>query len=134
MVPDRAQEEVKGLVGRNVAVQLIENSGQCYALITGLESPCPPWGANRHDILIVIPAAYDAAELDGFYVGLPYSFNGGEHNRVNGNIVELLGRKWKQVSWHYPEGKPWRRGQDNLETHIFHCSGFFVGRGAVNAR
>lgn len=134
MVPDRAREEAEELAGRGIAVQLTESSGQCFALTTVAGTPSPPWGASQHDILIAVPAAYDAAELDGFYLALPYKYDGGEHPRVNGSIVQALDRNWRQVSWHYPEGKAWRRGQDNLETHIFHCRGFFLHRGAVNAR
>jgi hypothetical protein len=81
-----------------------------------------------------VPAAYDAANLDGFYVGLPCGYNNGEHPRIQGNIIEAMERKWRLVSWHYPEGKLWRRGQDSLETHIVHCRGFFLHRGAVNER
>jgi len=133
MCPDRAREEVADLARRGIKVTLVAVEGQCYALVEGLEAPSPPWHSVRFDILIAIPAAYDAADLDGFYVALPCSFNNGEHPRVNGNIIEALQRKWRAVSWHYPEGEPWKRGQDSLESHIFHCRGFFLQRRAVNA-
>ncbi len=133
MGPDRVCEEVDELVRRGVAVKPVDLNGQCYVLVEGVEAPSPPWSSARFDILIAIPAAYDAAELDGFYVALPCGFNNGEHPRIKGNVIELLKRKWRQVSWHYPEGKPWRRGQDSLETHIFHCRGFFLQRRSVNA-
>jgi hypothetical protein len=134
MIPERAREEADELARRDVAVQLLEANGQCYAWTKGLEASSPPWNSASNDILIAIPAVYDAAELDGFYVALPCSFNDGEHPRINGNIIEVLQRKWRAVSWHYPEGKPWKRGQDSLETHIVHCRGFFLHRGAVNER
>ena len=133
MGPNRVCEEVDELVRRGVAVKPVELNGQCYVLVEGVEAPSPPWSIARFDIVIAIPAAYDAAELDGFYVALPCGFNNGEHPRIKGNVIELLERKWRQVSWHYPEGKPWRRGQDSLETHIFHCRGFFLQRRSVNA-
>jgi hypothetical protein len=133
MIPERAQEEVAELAGRGVVIRLIEVNGQCYAhtSITGI--PVPAWEKAEHEILIPIPAVYDAADLDGFYIALPYRYDGGEHKRVNGNTIDALDRKWRQVSWHYPEGKAWRRGQDTLETHIVHCRGFFLQRGATNA-
>jgi hypothetical protein len=134
MFPDRAGEEVDQLAHQHVAVQRVEASGQAYVMVTGLEAPSPPWSDKRADILIAIPAAYDAAELDGFYVALPCGFNNAEHPRINGATIEVAQRKWRAVSWHYPEGKPWKRGQDSLETHIVHCGGFFLQRGAVNAR
>src|SRR5262245_47310150 len=134
MCPDCANNEVAPLRLRGLAVQLVDTNGQCYALVEAMKSPAPPWGTPHHDILIPIPAAYDAAELDGFYIALPYTFNGGEHPRAKGNVIDVLQRKWCQVSWHYPDGKPWRRGQDSVETHIIHCQGFFLHRGAVNER
>ena len=79
--------------------------------------------------------AYDLGTgLDGFYILLPYSFSGGEHNRVNGQTVTVGGRQWKAVSWHYPDGKQFSSGTDSIESHIVHCRGFFLARGAVNAR
>jgi hypothetical protein len=134
MCAGRASEEVHDLGGRGVAIRLVENNGQCYALVGAVPSPAPPWNANRFDILIAIPAAYDAAELDGFYVELPCTFNGKDHPQIQGMIIDVEGRKWRLVSWHYREGKPWVRGKDSLETHIAHCRGFFLQRGVGNAR
>ncbi len=79
MGPDRVREEVDELVRRGVAVKTVELNGQCYVQVDGVEAPSPPWSSTRFNILIAIPAAYDAAELDGFYVALPCCFNNGEH-------------------------------------------------------
>ena len=84
--------------------------------------------------LVAIPTTYDTAPLDGFYLALPHIFNGGLHPRVNGQVVDLEERKWQLVSWHYTEERPWRRGQDDLDSHISHCRGFFLHRGAKNDR
>lgn len=134
MIPERAAEEVSVLVSRGMAIELTERNGQCYALVKGTKAPTPPWGKSEFDILIAVPAMYDAADLDGFYVELPCQYNNGEHPRVQGDVIEHLGRKWRLVSWHYADGRPWVRGQDTLETHIEHCHGFFLHRGAKNER
>jgi hypothetical protein len=134
MFPERAVEEVKELADGGMPVELTELNAQCYALVKGIEAPVPQWSKTQFDILIAIPAAYDAADLDGFYVELPCGYNGGEHTRVQGQVIEHLGRKWRLVSWHYADGRPWVRGQDTLETHIEHCHGFFLHRGAKNER
>ena len=133
MCPNRVKEEINELTGQGVAVRLAENNGQCYALSGGIAAPVPPWNKDRFDILIAIPAAYDAAELDAFYVELPCLFKGGDHPRIQGTVIEVDGRKWRLVSWHYKEGKPWVRGKDSLESHIAHCRGFFIERGLNNA-
>ena len=134
MAPERAREEVKKLADGGMAVELIELAGQWYAHASSVAVPSPPWNKASFDILIAIPAAYDAANLDGFYVELPCRFGDGEHPRVQGQVIEILGRQWRLVSWHYPDIRPWMQGVDNLDTHIVHCRGFFLHRGAVNAK
>jgi Prokaryotic E2 family E len=131
--PRAAQDEVTRLSRRGIKIELVDAVGQCYALASGVDAPVSPWDRASYDILIAIPAAYDDAGLDAFYLGLPYTFKGGTHPRVQGAVIELNGRRWQLVSWHYPEGASWKRGQENLETHTLHCKGFFLQRGAVNA-
>jgi Prokaryotic E2 family E len=134
MVPERVAEEVKELVARSVPVELSELNGQCYALVKAVKAPSPPWNKAQFDILIPIPAAYDSAGLDGFYVEWPCAYNNGEHKRIQGQYLDHLNRKWRLVSWHYPDDRPWVQGHDNIETHIEHCHGFFLHRGAVNEK
>ncbi len=133
MCPEAVVEEVKTLKARGMELELIELGPQYYVRVRGIEAPSPPWDRGAYEILIAIPAAYDDAGLDGFYLALPYEFNSGAHPRVNGAEVADDGRNWKLVSWHYPENRPWWRGLDDLETHVTHCRGFFLHRGAVNA-
>ena len=131
----KAEAEIARLAAAGVGIALVRIGEQPYALVRDLASPVPPWGSATHDILIIIPNAFDfGTPLDGFYLGLPYSFEGGLHNRVNGPTIDVESRKWQLVSWHYADGKPFRLGIDNIESHIAHCRGFFLQRGAVNAR
>jgi Prokaryotic E2 family E len=133
MCPQAVKDEVEGLAQRGVAVELVEANGQCYVLAPALPAPAPPWDRQSYDILVAIPAAYDAASLDAFYLALPYKFNNGTHARVQGGIITVKERQWQLVSWHYQDGKPWTRGFDDLASHLTHCKGFFLHRGAVNA-
>ena len=134
MCPAKIKEEVDSLAARGVKVKLIEAGGQWYVLAEVLPAPSPPWDRPAYDILVAIPAAYDAGPLDGFYIGLPYKFNDSTHPRVNGSVIQVEGRSWQLVSWHYPEGKPWQQGKDDLDSHLTQCRGFFLHRGAINAR
>ncbi len=133
MCPKKLEEEIAALIKRGVSVEAVEAHNQCYALATGLLAPAPPWDKHSFDILVAIPAAYDTASLDAFYLGLPYKFKGGTHPRVQGTIIAVRDRQWQLVSWHYPDGKPWLRGQDDLASHLTHCTGFFLHRGPINA-
>jgi Prokaryotic E2 family E len=132
MGPQAAQDEVAALAARGVPAELIEVEKQCYVLVRGLEAPSPPWDRGCYDILVAIPAAYDASSLDAFYLALPYKFDGADHPKISGGTVTFDGRQWRLVSWHYPDGKPWTRGQDDLASHLTHCKGFFLHRGALN--
>jgi hypothetical protein len=130
-----AKSEIERLTASGVAVTLVNEGSQPYALVRGVEAPSPPWDRTTYDILIAIPIAYDLGTgLDGFYIALPYWFQKGEHNRVNGQVVVVGNSQWKAVSWHYPDGRQFRLDVDNIESHIVHCRGFFLERGAVNAR
>jgi hypothetical protein len=130
-----ARSEIEKLADSGVRIKLVLDGAQPFALVEGVEAPVPPWDRMLYDILVPIPIAYDlGTPMDGFYLGLPYTFQKGEHNRVNGQVVTLQDRQWRAVSWHYPDGKQFRQGVDNIESHIVHCRGFFLARGAVNAR
>lgn len=130
-----AKAEIERLAANSASIELIMDGAQPYAWVQGIAAPAPPWDRSAYDILIPIPIAYDLGTgLDGFYIALPYSFDRGEHNRVNGQTLSLKDRQWKAVSWHYPDDKPFRAGTDSIESHIVHCRGFFLARGAVNAR
>jgi hypothetical protein len=129
--PKDIQSEVDLLTNRGLDLQLLEAGGQCYVL-AGIEAPSPPWDHPSQHILIAIPAAYRNAGLDAFYLGLPYKFKDSAHPSVNGGLVAAKDRQWQLVSWHYKDGKAWVPGQDNLDSHIIHCKGFFLHRGAIN--
>ena len=131
----KAEAEIASLASSGLSITLVTLGAQPYALVRDIESPAPPWGSAKHDILIAIPNAYDlGTALDAFYLALPYRFQEGMHNRVSGETITIDGRQWQLASWHYPDGKSFRLGVDNIESHIIHCRGFFLERGAQNAR
>lgn len=127
--PDALTLEVQRLQAQGMAVKVFITNGQCYVLAPKIEAPSPPWDRRHYDIVIAIPALYGEAGLDAFYLGLPYTYNGGVHERVSGDVIRIDDRDWRLVSWHYVEGKTWTRGRDSLESHIMHCKGFMLARG-----
>ena len=132
MCSDVLKKQIAALKTAGVDAEIVEANNQCYAIVRDLKAPSPPWDKTAYNIAIAIPAAFDDAALDGFYLELPYKHADGQHRRVNGGKIRLLEHEWQLVSWHYPDGKPWQSGRDSLETHITHCKGFFLHRGAVN--
>lgn len=131
----KAEAEIRRLAASAIAIELITVDSQPYAFVGSVEAQSPPWDKDQYDILVPIPLAFDlGTPLDAFYLALPYTFHGGEHNRVNGRVLTVSGRQWRLVSWHYPDGMPFNPEIDTIESHIVHCRGFFLERGAVNAR
>src|SRR5438874_2212311 len=101
MCPEVVKEEVAALVKRGASLEMVEEANHCYVLASGRAAPTPTWNQNCYDILVAIPAAYDAASLDSFYLALPYTFKGGSHPRVQGTVITVKNRQWQLVSWHY---------------------------------
>jgi len=135
MAINKAKAEIEALAASGVGIELGNVGVQPYAHVRGVEVPSPPWDRAAYDILIVIPFAYDEkAELDGFYLELPYQYGGSNHNRVNGQEITHNGKTWKLVSWHYADGQAFNPKYDTIESHIVHCKGFFLHRGATNAK
>ena len=130
--PPSVVVEVERLKGHGISVNLVQNGTQCYAHVRSVRAPSPPWDKGAYDILIAIPLAAGGA-LDAFYLELPYTYERGTHRRISGGTISFNDRNWQLVSWHYPDGRPWAPGTDDLGSHIVHCEGFFFNRGAVNA-
>ena len=130
--PQDAIDEVARLNCKGLDFELVEVGSQWFAL-TRVEAPSPPWDRDAYDILVVLPGAYADASLDAFYLGLPYSFHNNVHPRISGDQIQHGGRTWQLVSWHYPDNRPWQRNLDDIESHVAHCRGFFLNRGAENA-
>ena len=127
------KEHVTTLNRRGLGLDIWDHAGQAYVHAPAIKAPSPPWDKPAYEILIAVSVAYDLAALDSFYLCMPYKFKEGTHPRVeNGGIVAIQGCQWRLVSWHYPDGKPWQSGRDTLESHIVHCAGFFLHRGATN--
>lgn len=132
---ETAKAEIEELSAKGLPVSLVSVAEQPYVMATVLEAPTPPWDRASYDIMVAIPLVYDLGTgLDGFYLRLPYTWNGGVHNRVNGGTITYDGSTWQLVSWHYVDGKPFRIGVDTIDSHIVHCRGFFSARGATNAK
>lgn len=136
--PMTLEQEADALRASGLPARLIVAAGQRYVLISDIPIPSPPWSRSRTDILIAIPAGYTGfpspVPLDGFRVEWPIEWNGGIHPRIHApgeNVVEVEGRKWRLVSWHYRNDASWRFGVDRLATHIDHCRGFFLSRGIM---
>lgn len=113
-------------VGGNA--RLLKVGEQKYVEVKGLDIPSPPWRDKKTDILIAIPNNYPSGGLDAFYIGLPMQHDSGSIPYQQGETF-IDGRSWMLISWHYHPSHPWNPLQDDLESHIQQCRGFFLTRG-----
>lgn len=134
-----------GIEKAKIEVQRLQDSGQCvdivhvgdqpYVLAGAIVAPMPPWDRSTYDVLFTLPLAYDeGVALDAFYIRLPCSWNSQVHNRINGGTLEYDGSTWQLVSWHYADKTPYSLSGNAIAEHIVHCTAFFSGRGATNAK
>lgn len=122
------QEDVKAVEEAGVNARLLIVGGQKYIELRDLKVPSPPWSNGLASILIAVPFTYPMGGLDAFYLELPF-------NHANGSIpyqqqiINLDGRNWALISWHYHNNSLWNPSHDDLASHIEHCRGFFLTRG-----
>nr|ART39093.1 H518 [uncultured bacterium] len=128
--PAIAEQHVRELIESGIQAQLVAIDGQGYLHVQGVEARGGAWEPEVVEILVGMPMAYDDANLDAFYLKLPYSYKGGGHERVQGAVIQWNDAQWQLVSWHYHEDQPWVPGRDTIASHLVHCMGFFPGRGA----
>ena len=115
-----------GLGGFNA--RLVSDGGQTYAQISNLGVPSPPWSRSTAAIMIAVPATYPVSGLDAFYLEDALSHSSGAVPYQQ-NTVQIAGRAWRLISWHYTLSRPWNPSTDDLATHLSHCRGFFLTRG-----
>ena len=109
--------------------QLVVQNGQRYVEVSGLAISCPPWSSWLATILIAIGATYPQGGFRiAFYLDTSVNQGGSIPNQQT--IATIAGRAWALISWHYAQGHEWSASRDDLASHIAHCRGFFLRRGA----
>jgi hypothetical protein len=122
------EDEVALLGLAGLDARLVSDGGQSYAEISSVGVPSPPWSRPAAAILIAIPSTYPASSLDAFYMEESLSHSSGAVPYQQ-NTVQIGGRSWRLISWHYTLSRPWNPSTDDLATHLSHCRGFFLTRG-----
>jgi hypothetical protein len=123
-------DDIQALREAGTIARLLSFNNQKYVEISDLAVPSPPWGTERANILITVPAAYPIAGLDGFYIELPFTHTTGSIPYQSGTAA-IEDRTWALISWHYPATRSWNPVCDDLAAHIEHCRGFFLQRGVT---
>jgi hypothetical protein len=122
------EDDVDGLRSHGAEVRLHVVGSQKYVEAKVSRIPSS-WSKNEANILIAVPANYPQGGLDAFYLEQGVHQNGSVPRQQA--TVQLLGRTWGLISWHYAANRQWDSRVDDLGSHIEHCRGFFLARGVV---
>lgn len=121
------EDDVAAVCAGGVSARLISENGQRFVDVSGIDIPAPPWSGSSATIAIAVPASYPQGGLDGLYLEKTVNQNGSipyEQPAIN-----LGGRTFALISWHYAAGREWNPSRDDLASHIAHCRGYFLKRG-----
>ena len=124
------EDDIHELKEAGIDARLLIESGQRYVEVRGIAVPSPPWSKNKSNILIAIPGTYPMGGLDAFYLDLQINHSSGSIPNLQ-SVVQINGRSWGLISWHYANNRPWNPLCDDLSTHIEHCRGAFMRRGVT---
>lgn len=72
------------------------------------------------DLMIMVPDGYPLAGLDMFFLSPAVTLTDGRRPAGGEGHVDILGRQWQQMSWHYQ--RPWNPNRDTLLTHLHFCN------------
>jgi len=121
------EDDVSRLKAEDADLVLHTVGTQKFVEARGVRIPSPPWSHASANILIAIPATYPMGALDALYLEQGVT-QGGSVPRQQ-STVQILGRNWSLISWHYATARPWSAMADDVGTHIEHCRGYFLARG-----
>lgn len=119
------EDDVEALQEAGINARLFVEGGQKYVEVRGIRVPSPPWSPSKVNILIAVPATYPTGGLDAFYVEMKVQHISGSIPNLQ-SVVQLDGRSWGLISWHYATNRPWNAQHDDLASHIEHCRGAFL--------
>jgi hypothetical protein len=101
----------------------LRNKGYAYKLIPDGEGAClviegypvnpEVYDRPETDLMIRIPAQFNIAALDNYYVDPPIRLKTGGYPPAADHFEDHAGRKWQRFSRHLP--RPWRAGVDGLQ-------------------
>lgn len=94
---------------------LPESAGGCLVIKDYAVTP-QRYDRSATDLMIRIPAQYNLAGLDMFYVDPPLRLRGGSHPPAASVFETHGGRTWQRFSRHLAH--PWRAGVDRLSSFL----------------
>jgi len=100
------------LKGKGYSWRLVPDRAGACLIITGYAVNPDVYDRPQTDLMLRIPAQYNLAGLDMYYVDPPLRLKGGGYPRSAESFERHVERQWQRFSRHLP--RPWRTGVDDL--------------------
>lgn len=111
-VPPRLAEDVAGLIGDGVSVEVIEEHPRYFVVVRGFVLP-RPYEPQVTDLMVMADYQFPQSALDMFWTD-PHVTIGGVLPQNADQFAQFLGRNWQRWSWHYT----WNPLVHDLRSHI----------------
>ena len=114
MIPEWITQEVEGLRGEGLSVDILEAEGWYNVIFH--EHPVPArFNKGQTELLVKLPPAYPNGRPDMFWTDPDLTLQDGGVPKSADLIEQPLGRPWRRFSWH-PSN--WNPGTDDLRTYL----------------
>jgi hypothetical protein len=116
---DLPEDDEDFLNSKGHAWQLVPDGAGALLILSGYPVSEAVFDRAAVDLMIRIPAQYNMAGLDMFYVDPPLKLkNGGGYPNKADTFENHNSRSWQRFSRHFPT--PWRAGVDGLRNFFPH--------------
>ena len=105
------EEDEKYLAEKGYSWELASDAGNTALIIKDYSVNSDTFDRAKTDLLIIIPAQYNNAKLDMFFVDPPLRNKDGNYPNAADHFEDHAGRKWQRFSRHL---NVWLPGVDTL--------------------
>jgi hypothetical protein len=116
---DLPDDDETFLNSKGFSWQLVPNGAEGYLIISAYPVNAETYDRASVDLMVRIPAQYNMAALDMYYVDPPLRLrSGGAYPQAADTFENHNGLSWQRFSRHLPG--PWRAGVDGLRMFFAH--------------
>jgi hypothetical protein len=118
MIPEELLTDLKVLVDRGFAYELVEDGGRIFIVFKDYQLPPNLYNLEKTDLLIFTTPHYPNAGFDMFWVDEKLRLSNGGVPKNGDSLENYLGRNWRRFSYHPYNQKPWNPSDDNAVTFM----------------
>ena len=116
---DLPEDDEAFLNSKGLSWRLVPDGAGAFLIVAGYAVNEETYDRAAVDLMVRIPAQYNLAGLDMYYVDPPLRLrNGGSYPQAAESFESHDGRSWQRFSRHLPI--PWRPGVDGLRMFFAH--------------